>query len=533
MRYLSLFSGIEAAGVAWLPLGWECVGVAEIEPFPCAVLKHHYPDVPNLGDITRITEADIKALGSIDVVVGGFPCQDLSVAGKRKGLMNEDGSVTRSGLFFKAMRIVRWSGARFVLLENVPGIYSSNGGRDFAAVVGEVLGIEFAVPSGGWQNAGVAASERGLFEWATLDAQYFGVAQRRRRMFALGDFGNWADRPPVLFEQHSLSGHPAPSRDAGKGFTHATAPCLTSSVRGVERTGETRGQGPVVAAGDGCLTPWDSQQKRVYSADADHAPTLSGSDGGGGRYPPAYGVITISQTVGALCADSHPGAYSGQDAYTGRLIPTCNHEAPIAAYGIRTANTSSNGWGIQEEVTHTLDTAQGLAIAFHPTQDPISSTDGTTHAMGCGSSQGQATVAVAVALRGSEGGATAELGDEVGHALRASSGGGDKAHVLAPVAVRDISQTLTSNYGKQVDSSDTALGPNVVFPAMQVRRLTPVECARLQGFPDHYLDITYRNKPAADGPKYRALGNSMAVPVMRWIGERIQSVSEIKVEEVV
>ena len=167
---------------------------------------------------------------------------------------------------------------------------------------------------------------------------------------------------------------------------------------------------------------------------------------------------------------------------------------PVAAYGIRTANTSSNGWGIQEEVTHTLDCAQGVAvaqpIAFHPTQDPISSTDGTTHAMGCGSKVGNATVAV---------------------------------------AVRDTSPTITSNYGKQVDSSDTGLGPNVVFPAMQVRRLTPVECERLQGFPDGYTNIPWRGKSESpDGPRYKALGNSWAVPVVHWIGKRIDNVLKEK-----
>lgn len=132
--------------------------------------------------------------------------------------------------------------------------------------------------------------------------------------------------------------------------------------------------------------------------------------------------------------------------------------------------------------------------------------------------------AVAVSLRGREGGATAELGDEVGNCLRASGGGGDKAHVLAPVAVRDTSPTITSNYGKQVDSSDTALGPNVVFPTMQVRRLTPRECERLQGFEDDYTLIPWRGKPAdqcPDGPRYKALGNSWAVPNVRWIGARI------------
>ena len=123
MRFLSLFSGIEAASVAWKPLGWECVAVAEVEPFPCALLADHYPTVPNLGDITKITQAQIESLGHIDAVVYGFPCQDLSVAGKRKGLKHADGTHTRSGLFFHASDIIRWSRARWSIAENVPGLF--------------------------------------------------------------------------------------------------------------------------------------------------------------------------------------------------------------------------------------------------------------------------------------------------------------------------------------------------------------------------------------------------------------------------
>lgn len=155
MRFISLFSGIEAASVAWLTLGWKCAAVAEIDKFPCIVLKHHYPDVPNLGDIRNITREILVGIGPVDAVVFGFPCQDLSVAGKRAGLKG-----SRSGLFFEAMRIVEicrelW-GTRWTIAENVPGLFSSNSGLDFAAVVGELAGAEFTVPKTKWQNTGVA-----------------------------------------------------------------------------------------------------------------------------------------------------------------------------------------------------------------------------------------------------------------------------------------------------------------------------------------------------------------------------------------
>ena len=213
MRYLSLFSGIEAATVAWHPLGWEPVGFAEIEPFPCAVLAHHYPDVPNLGGVTEITDERIAALGHIDVVVGGSPCQDLSVAGKRNGLAGE-----RSGLFHEQIRIFNaarhFCGARWLIWENVPGAFSSNRGRDFAVVAGAMAGCRIDVPADGWGTEGVALGDAGLVEWCVLDAQWFGVAQRRRRVFAVLDTGNWADRPPVLLERDGLRGDSPPSRES-------------------------------------------------------------------------------------------------------------------------------------------------------------------------------------------------------------------------------------------------------------------------------------------------------------------------------
>ena len=161
LRYLSLFSGIEAATVAWKPLGWEAAAFAQYEPndkiqFPSKVLEYHYPDVPNLGDVTKITEEQIKALGHIDLVVGGSPCQDLSTAGKRAGLKKEDGSLTRSGLFDYQMQIFEWAvknnGARFMLWENVPGAFSSNEGNDFGYILGSMVQGNVPVPRDGWKN---------------------------------------------------------------------------------------------------------------------------------------------------------------------------------------------------------------------------------------------------------------------------------------------------------------------------------------------------------------------------------------------
>src|ERR1035437_9849672 len=142
MRYSSMFSGIEAATVAWHPLGWTPVAFSEIEKFPCAVLAHHYPQVPNLGDVTKITEKQIQALGKIDLAVFGFPCQDLSVAGKRAGMGDKDGKRTRSGLFYNAMQVATWAKVKWIVAENVPGLLNSKGGDDFSAVLSEITGLD-------------------------------------------------------------------------------------------------------------------------------------------------------------------------------------------------------------------------------------------------------------------------------------------------------------------------------------------------------------------------------------------------------
>lgn len=212
MKFLSLFSGIEACSVAWGALGWECVGFSEIEAFPNTVLAHHYPNVPNLGDITKITETQIATLGDFDVLAFGSPCQDLSVAGTRLGL--EVG--TRSNLFYEALRIFDYArkhnNCRFAVWENVPGVFSSNKGGDFTAVVRAMAGQQnITTPTYGWGSSGVALGENGLLEWRVFDAQYFGLAQRRKRVFAVLDTGDWENRPPILFERESLSGNTRPS----------------------------------------------------------------------------------------------------------------------------------------------------------------------------------------------------------------------------------------------------------------------------------------------------------------------------------
>ena len=416
MRYLSLFSGIEAAGVAWGPLGWTPVGFAEIEPFPCSLLEHSFPGVPNLGDVTTITDAQIAALGPIDLVVGGSPCQDLSVAGKRAGLKG-----ARSSLFHEQVRIFHaartFCGARFLVWENVPGVFSTHGGRDFAVVVGALAGCELAVPVDGWGYEGVAAGPNGLVEWCVLDAQFFGVAQRRRRVFAVLDAGNWRDRPPILLEPESLRGNPPARGEAGQAVTGT----LAARPRG----------------GGGLGTDFDVDGGLI--AHSLRADGFDASEDGSGR-----GTPLVPDVAWALQERDAKG--SDSDTKDGHLIP-------VALFDERNVTSPENRAACDPRKAVPTMHEKPMSVAFDPQ-------------------------------------------------------GGGKQTTLGASA-----------------SGAGALGTTKVpaIAGMRVRRLTPRECERLQGFPDDWTAVPHRGRPAADGPRYRALGNSMAVPCMAWIGRQISA----------
>lgn len=431
LRYLSLFSGIEEATVALKPLGWECVAVSEIEKFPCELLAQHYPGVPNLGDVTKVTEADIANLGRIDLVVFGSPCQDLSVAGKRKGL---DGA--RSGLFFTALDIIgwarEWGGCRFALWENVPGAFSSHKGADFAAVVDALAGLDGTeTPPKGWGTEGCAVGPEAMVEWATLDAQWFGVAQRRRRVFALADFGDWPSRPPILLESEGLRGDSAPSRSKGQG------------VAGVVATG-TR---------SGC-----EQRSVLIPSTGDVSHCLNA--GGMGRIDYETETMVVCAT-GDVAHTLRGEGFDASEDGTGRGVP------------IVACSFTEN----QRGEVRTSD------IAGAPSTG--------------GGKPGQGYPAVCIGFH---------------HNAQAAQ---------LPGVGRDTSKSdpLTCSQQAAVVYAIQAGAFNI-----QVRRLTPVECERLQGFPDNHTAVLVRDKPAADGPRYKALGNSMCVNVMHWIGREIDFV---------
>lgn len=467
MRYGSICSGIEAATVAWHGLGWEPAFFSEIDNFPRAALQHHYPNVPLHGDFTTINGDEY---GRIDLLVGGTPCQDFSIAGLRAGLAGERGNLT-----LEFARLVDRMRPQWVVWENVPGVLSIDGGRAFGAFLGALAEIGYG------------------FAYRILDAQYCGVPQRRRRVFVVGYLGDWRRAAAVLFERESLLGHPAPRRETGE----RVAPTISARPSG----------------GGGLGTDFDCDGGLI--AHSLRAEGFDASEDGTGRGTPLVPVPfdTTQITSKANYSNPKPGDPCHPLA--------AGAHAPAVAYAIQAGAIKENpghgpdGVGVRGDgAAYTLEArAEVQAVAYPISADadranssaltPSPDAEGRVRlrdpGLGIGAENDpmftlQATKPPAVAfdLRGREGGAQFEGPHDTAN-IRAASGGSSRSYVAA----------------------------------MQVRRLTPMECCRLQGFPDDYLDITYRGKPAADGPKYKALGNSMAVPVMRWIGERIELIETL------
>lgn len=501
IRYLSLFSGIEAATVAWKPLGWICVGTAEIEKFPSSVIAHHYPDVPNLGDVTKITEAQIAALDHIDVMVFGSPCQDMSIAGKRKGLLNADGTITRSGLFFTAFNIFQWAkkhcSCRFALWENVPGAYSSNQGRDFASVVMFMAGLDdVSVPINGWGSEGCALGDNGLLEWSCLDAQWFGVAQRRRRVFAVLDTGDWTSRQPILLERQSLRGDTAPLRQTGQDVT-GTLSSRTTGGGGFgtdfECTGglQTVNFSPKISH---CLNA-GGMGRQDYETEAMIVQSVAAPVMRSVERPRGDGVDTL---IAFSCKDH------GADA-TPELAPTMRAMSHAGSH----ANADGQ-----------------LAVAFvQNSRDEVRLMGGDGQIVGALAAEAgmkqQCYIAQCVT-------------SDITHCLKAEGfdasedGTGRGQPIVAAFQSSQSGLRLCETHAT-LDANNGPRRHNGALIGMAVRRLTPIECARLQGFPDDYLgSVIYRSKRPADGPMYKALGNSMAVPVMSWIGSQIQFSMEKK-----
>lgn len=531
LRFLSVCSGIEAASVAWHPLGWQCIGVAEIEPFPAFVLAHHYgagrpkympnPGEPgiklkdqrsrktalkavsrlpvesvltNWGDFTKI---DTKALGRVDILAGGTPCQAFSVAGLRQSLADARGNLSLEFVRL-AHELAANNGLRNVVWENVVGVLSTKDNA-FGCFLAGLVGADSPIEPprrGKWARHGMVSGPKGRAAWAVKDGQFFGVAQRRRRVLVVADFGNGADPAAVLFEPESMFRDTPPSRETGKSITHPVAPSLVSSGRGIERTGDTRGQDPVVA---------------VLRGHSDYGPGLpsvraNGGDCAGGSealvFAPEiarcvatregssqdYETTTMVAVAGTLCKDSFSGGMGGrpEGAAAGHFIAHA-----IQAGALRTNPSSGpDGVGVQEGVAYTLEARAEVQ---------------------------------AVCVTG-----------DVAHTLKAEGADAseDGTGRGTPIIAFDHNKSANDNSSLGFFEESTGClkaSQKATFSVagqFLVRRLTPTECEKLQGFEPGYTEIPWRGKPAElcpDGPRYKALGNSWAVPKFVWLGRRINA----------
>ncbi len=392
MRYLSVCSGVEAATMAWHDLGWTPAAFSEIEKFPSEVLAHHYPSVPNLGDMTNYKEWNLE---SINLLVGGTPCQSFSVAGLRKGL--ED---PRGNLALTYVGILDKFRPKWCIWENVPGVLSSNGGRDLGSFLGALVELGYG------------------FSYRVLDAQYFGVPQRRRRIFVVGCLGDWESPAKVLFERESLRRDTPPSREKKQATASFTPSSFGNYSEGV---GTLRSAGGDLGGGSETL---------VYAPD-------------------------ISPCLETTCND-----YSRADGFTMMVYETHPADSRVKPMG-DVCQTVTSRWGTGGGNVPLVQEAYSIR------EDAKANNFSAT------------PLAVTPALQ-----------------------------ALRPSVQSHHAQTFIAN-------------------PMTVRRLTPIECERLQGFPDNFTNIPWRGKPdTPDAPRYKAMGNSMAVPCMKWLGKRIQKVED-------
>lgn len=421
MRYATLCSGIEGFGLGFDRAGMECVLQSENDKHCLQVLNRHYPDVEKTTDVNDAeTELSLRRLRP-DLIAFGSPCQDLSVAGRCAGLSGE-----RSGLFFRCMELCFAAEASYVVWENVLGVFSSNGGADFASVLEAFTGYRPSVPSRGWRNTGVCIGLLYSVAWAVLDSQWCGVPQRRRRVFVVGCLNRRADPYKILSLAESVPWDSPPSREAGQsvaaGLTSGTA-----ASRGVNPPGRRREDDVNLVC-----TPLLEVGARTNS---------DGNRDGDG-------IGDVGDVMYTLQAGKQHGVH-------------------VAA----TLNSGGNNGGFRTEpgehlVSYCLNGKQGNRV------------DGEIETF---------VVAFAENQRGE---------------LRQS----------------DIAPQLSCQGGK----------PGSGYAAVQVgtavRRLLPVECERLQGFPDNWTAIGDDGATISDSARYRMIGNAITVPVAQWIGRRLMEV---------
>lgn len=491
MKYISICSGIEAASTAWHGLGWTPLAFSEIEPFPSAVLAQRYPSVPNLGDMSKYREWPEELLAECDLLVGGTPCQAFSVAGLRKSLDDERGNLSLIYVhLFHHINEVRKRHGRppaIALWENVPGVLSTKDNA-FGCFISGLLGVDDTIETqdGKWPKAGFLGSETVRVGYRVLDAQYFAVAQRRRRVFLVAvpcelvaSLGERACPSEILSLRESVLGNPPTRGEAWQGAARCSAECSASS--------------------GGCGEPYHLDRAMFnQGVNAQYDPQIT--DDGVAASMVARGPAAVmwrggDQANSEHCID-HAGTLNCDKGQQGGIVGI-----PNPAYAISAGNQSKGGvFGSGRDSQDTFVMRQSIVPAvFTKAKRAQSTTDD------------ESWVAGEVAPTQNQ----FDVGD-----TRATTVIAFRENTRSEVQYVDPPHALTSGGGKP------GQGYCGVQAGMQVRRLTPTECCRLQGFPDDHCDITFRKKPAADGPKYRALGNSMAVPCMAWLGYRIQKATQ-------
>ena len=485
MIYGSVCSGIEAATAAWHPLGWRPAWFCEIEAFPSAVLAHHHPQVNNYGDFTQLLDPAHPARhgAPLDLLVGGTPCQSFSHAGGRAGLDDPRGQ-----LMLRYLDLVGALRPRWIVWENVPGVLSSGGGRDFGSLLGGLADLGYGVA------------------YRVLDARYFGVPQRRRRVFVVGHSGGDPERAArVLALDEGVRGHSAARGGSRKEAAAATrggaavggkqVTTFMATMGGNHGSGYSDGTTPglrgvgsktPIAVAINCVGFQSTLGSHGGNAYLDESITLKATGGTNGNV--AAVAVTPFDTTQITCPTNGSQPRAGD---TGHPLSATAHPPAIAwcpdvsgplggasrSGGFRTTDLDNNGAYIVSCLTP-WDTQQrrvfDAAAGVFPSLDACANTTG-----------------------GHRGPPSLLIADQRGH----------DGHGVAPT----LRAKATSNDFTPMLLRDTV-----------VRRLTPRECERLQGFSDDHTLIPYKGKPATDGHRYKALGNSMAVPVMRWIGERIQ-----------
>ena len=471
VRYASLCDGIGAVHCAWQPIGWECAWTSEIDKFPIAVVDLRW-GFRNLGDMTEITGDMIDEHGRLDLLVGGTPCQSFSVAGLRGGLDD-----ARGNLALRFMQLCAAARPRWVVWENVPGVLSVDGGRAFGSILGALEELGY-----GWA-------------YRTLDAQWFGVAQRRRRVFVVGHLGDWRRAAAVLFEQQSVRGDPA-TREAAKS--------RAASIAGRGAAGASWWDGGQLSQTlDAVLSKGQTMpEKNRFPAVLEPVVTFDwqkGNDRTNSRPSTMNVAVDVSQTIGntrvPAVAHTSDGGFASTDSFQGgsQQDQILGEDAVCPAL----CHSSNGNKGHHQPK---------VIVPYTKAKRAQSASDDESWKHG----------EVSPTLN------HFDVGDTRATTVVAQQSGVDFQNTMS---TGDVCGTLMGEAQKR--GGEAGHG---VLAAMAVRRLTPRECERLQGFPDDYTLIPWRKKPAEDcpdGPRYRALGNSMAVPVMRWIGERIEAVDRI------